>query len=294
MTHTRFRRRNRAVFAMLAALLAVQTAWACQPAAGDPPAAKTLWLEVNKLKLKTSIYESARLSSHPVLVVVLHGDLLGFRMLPRSTYHYVFADEATRRIEDVVVAAVLRPGYRDHSGERSEGQQGLATGDNYTQEVVDAVAGVVEQLKARFHPAHTVLAGHSGGAAITGDLLGRLPSAVDGALLASCPCDLIAWRTHMMQLQNNNPIWSAPIRGLSPQELAGNVSPSVRVAVVVGANDEVAPPAMSSEYAQILKKRVSDVTLTIAPGLGHEILLEPVTYEALKSLVENLRKNGKV
>ena len=294
MTHTGFRRRHRAVFVMLPVLLGLHTTCVFgQSAAEDPPAAKTLWLEANKLKLKTSIYESARLSSHPVLVVVLHGDLLGVRNVPPTTYHYVFADEAARRIEDVVVAAVLRPGYRDHSGERSEGEQGLATGDNYTPEVVDAVAGVVEQLKAKFHPAHTVLAGHSGGAAITGDLLGRLPSVVDGALLASCPCDLIAWRKYMMRLQNNNPIWSAPIRGLSPQELASSVSPSVRVAVLAGANDDVAPPAMSREYAQILKKRVSDVTLTIAPGLGHEILLEPVTYEALKSLVESLRTNGR-
>src|SRR5687768_13307198 len=231
VTPTFFRRRNRATFAMAAALLALFAPWVFgQPAADDPPAAKTLWLEGNKLKLKTSIYESSKLSRHPVLVVVLHGDLLGLRMLPATTYHYVFADEATRRIEDVVVAAVLRPGYRDRSGERSDGEQGLATGDNYTPEVVDAVAVVVEQLKARFPPAYTVLAGHSGGAAITGDLLGRLPSAVDGALLASCPCDLVAWRKHMMRQQDNNPIWSTPIRGLSPKELAGNVSPSVRVA----------------------------------------------------------------
>jgi pimeloyl-ACP methyl ester carboxylesterase len=278
---------------MAAALLALLTPWGVgQSPSGDPPAAKTLWLDGNGLKLKTSIYESAKLSSHPVLVVVLHGDLLGFRMVPSTTYHYVFADEATRKIEDVVVAAVLRPGYRDHSGERSDGDQGLATGDNYTPEVVDAVAGVIEQLKARFHPAHTVLAGHSGGAAITGDLLGRAPSAVDGALLVSCPCDLVAWRKHMMRLQGNNPIWSAPIRGLSPQELAGKVSPSVHVAVLVGAKDDLAPPAMSRNYSEVLKKHVPFVTLTIAPGLGHEILLEPVTYKALKSLVESLRHTG--
>ena len=96
----------------------------------------------------------------------------------------------------------------------------------------------------------------------------------------------------MMRQQNNNPIWSAPNRGLSPQDLAGNVSPSARVAVLVGADDNVAPPAMSRQYVETLKKRASDVTLTVAPGLGHEILLEPVTYEALKSLVESLRKNG--
>ena len=259
MRYDWFRRRIRPAFVTAAVLFtSLPPALFGQPTTGDPPAAKTLWLEGNKLKLKTTIYESAKLTSHPVLVVVLHGDLLGFRMVPPTTYHYVFANEAARKMEDVVVAAVLRPGYRDHSGERSDGQQGLATGDNYTPEVVDAVAGVIELLKARFQPAHTVLTGHSGGAAITGDLLARWPSTVDGALVASCPCDLVAWRKYMMRLQNNNPIWSKPISGLSPQELATKVSPSVHVAVLVGEEDDVAPASMRA-YAETLKKRVHDL-----------------------------------
>ena len=277
--------------AIVAALLLPMAPCVSAPSVGDPPAAMTLWLEGNGLKLKTSIYESPRLSSHPVLVVVLHGDLLGVRNVPPTTYHYVFADEAARRIEDVVVAAVLRPGYRDHSKERSDGNMGMATGDNYTPEVVDAVAGIIEQLKERFHPSHTVLAGHSGGAAITGDLLGRRPSTVDGALLVSCPCDLVAWREHMKKMQPKNSIWSKPIHALSPQELAPKVSPAVHVAVLVGANDDVAPPAMSRDYAETLKLRVSNVTLTVAPEFGHEILLEPVAYETLTSLVESLRRS---
>ena len=277
---------------VLAALLLSMAPCVAAPS-GDPPAAQTLWLAVNGAKLKTSIYESARLSSHPVLVVVLHGDLLGVWNVPPTTYHYVFADEATRKIEDVVVAAVLRPGYRDHSGERSDGNMGLATGDNYTPEVVDAVAGVIEQLKAQFHPSYTVLAGHSGGAAITGDLLGRRPAAVDGALLVSCPCDLAAWRKHMMKLQPNNPDWSEPIHALSPQELVPEVSATVHVSVLVGAEDDVAPPSMSSSYAEGLKKHVDDVTLTVAPELGHELLLEPITYESLANLVERLRRAGR-
>ena len=46
-------------------------------------------------------------------------------------------------------------------------------------------------------------------------------------------------RKYMMQFRNNNPIGSAPTRGLSPEELVGNVSPSVHVAVFVGAKDDV-------------------------------------------------------
>jgi hypothetical protein len=120
-------------FAPLATILTAQPA-------GDPPAAETLWLEGNKIKLKTTIYKSSKLNAHLTLIVVLHGDLLGFRELPASTYHYVFADEVTRKLGDVVAAAVLRPGYRDHSGERSEGELGRAIGDNYTADRVDAIA----------------------------------------------------------------------------------------------------------------------------------------------------------
>jgi hypothetical protein len=60
----------------------------------------------------------------------------------------------------------------------------------------------------------------------------------------------------------------------------------------VGAQDDVAPPSMSSNYAETLKRHVNYVTLTIAPGLGHDILLEPVMYTALKGLVESLRRTA--
>jgi pimeloyl-ACP methyl ester carboxylesterase len=110
------------------------------------------------------------------------------------------------------------------SGERSEGEIGRAIGDNYTADRVDAVAGIIEQLKTKFHPAHTVLVGHSGGAAITGNLWGRHPSAVDGALLVSCDCDVTAWRKHMEQLQPTNPAWTRPIAILSPRDVADGVS----------------------------------------------------------------------
>jgi len=126
------------------------------------PVGETMWVKANGLRLKTDIHRSPRLSSHPILVVVLHGDLLGVRSIPSTTYHYVFAQHASAKMDDLVAVAVLRPGYRDASGEHSDGEQWLTTGDNYTPEVVDAVAQAIDQLKAKFHPSHTVLAGHSG------------------------------------------------------------------------------------------------------------------------------------
>lgn len=249
---------------------------------------EVMWIKAKGLRLKTSIFRSAKLSDHPVLVVVLHGDLLGVWSIPKSTYHYAFARQAAMKMDNLIVAAILRPGYRDSTGQQSEGDRGEATGDNYTSEVVDAIAQAMDQLKKTFHPAHTVLAGHSGGAAITGDILGRWPGAADAALMVSCPCDLAAWRHHMQQVQNGNAIWSVPVHSLSPLDLADKVSPSVRVRLVVGGNDPLAPPAMSQGYADRLRNRGDDVSVTVLPGLEHEILLEPATLGALTALVKGL------
>lgn len=273
--------------AMVSALLfCCMSSWAVrQPYQGSAsPTGDTLWLEANGLRLKTKIYPSARLSSHPVLIVVLHGDL------PRPSYHYEFAHEAAVKMDDVVIAALLRPGYVDDTGDRSGGEQGLTTGDNYTPEVVDAVAQAVDLLKSKFHPVRTVLAGHSGGAAITGNVLGRWPSEVDAAFMVSCPCDLVAWRKHMLQMQND-PIWLIPVKSLSPIDLASKVPRSVRVRLLVGSEDPVASAELSQHYAEVLRKHGDDVTLTIAPGLKHNILLEPVAFDGLGTLVETLKKD---
>ena len=110
-----------------------------------------------------------------------------------------------------------------------------------------------------------------------------------GALLVSCDCDVAGWRKHMLQMQPKNPVWSAPIDILSPLDLAGAVLPSIHVALLTGAADNIVPPSICSGYVEALRKRVHNVTLTIAPGLGHDMLLEPVTYDALKTLVQSLK-----
>jgi len=244
-----------------------------------PPSGETVWLQANGLRIKSVIYRSPKLTAHPVLVLVLHGDL------PRPTYHYEFSRQAVMKIDNALVAALLRPGYTDGLGDRSEGEMGMTTGDNYTPAVVDTVADAVKQLKQEFHPARTVLAGHSGGAAITADLLGRWPDVVNAALLVSCPCDVPAWRRHMLAMQAD-PIWLVPVTSLSPLDLASKVSHSVRVRMLAGGDDPVAPPELSKRYAEALRKQGDDITLTVLPRLKHNILLEPAVLDALKTLVD--------
>jgi alpha-beta hydrolase superfamily lysophospholipase len=166
-----------------------QTAPAAQEATATP--GTTIWVTTTQ-RLKTKVYESAGLSASPTLVVVVHGDspFLG------PTYQYWFAQAAAVAIPDAVVAAMLRPGY-DDGEERSDGMRGETTGDNYTPEVLDAVATAILELKARYGPRRVVLVGHSGGSAIVGSLIGRREGMADAVLLVSCVCDLEVWRKHM-------------------------------------------------------------------------------------------------
>lgn len=240
-----------------------------------------LWLTANGQRIKSMIYRSVgpRQSNQPVLLVVLHGDL------PSPSYHYEFSRRAAAGMDNVVVAALLRPAYTDGTGDRSDGEMGLTTGDNYTAAVVDTVAEIIRQLKQKFHPMRTIIIGHSGGAAISADLLARWPALVNAAMLVSCPCDVAAWRKHMLEVQKD-PIWLTPVKSLSPIDLAGKVPRTVRVRMLVGGDDPVAPPELSQRYAEALRRQGGDVSLTIVPGLKHNILLEPVVLEALKALVQ--------
>ena len=93
----------------------------------------------------------------------------------------------------------------------------------------------------------------------------------------------------MQETQGRNPIWSAPVRSLSPIDLIGKVLPAVRVRLLVGDRDAVTPAAISERYADALRAIGGDVTLDIEAGLEHDILLEPVTLKALANLVATFR-----
>jgi predicted esterase len=190
---------------------------------------------------------------------------------------------AAAAIPDVVAAAVLRPGYSDGT-DRSDGMRGETTGDNYTPEVIDAVATAIGQLTARYHPRRTILVGHSGGSAIAADLLGSKGAVADAALLVSCPCDLAAWRKHMQSVKGGA-IWDRPVRSLSPIAVVDRIPAPVRMSLLVGGDDPVTPPALTQAYAEALRNHGAKIDLTVAPGLTHNILLEPVTIERLKDLV---------
>lgn len=255
---------------------------------GNSPAGETVWVTGNGLRLKTRVYRNARLSDHPVLLIVLHGD----SPFHAPSYQYIFARKAAAQIDNLVAAAILRPGYTDDTGDTSAGERGETTGDNYTPQVVDAIADATRQLKAKYAASHMIVAGHSGGAAIAGDLIGRDPGLADGALLVSCPCDVPAFRKHMAKKQMN-PMWLGPVESLSPLALIPEVPAATHVRLLVGTEDDVTPPALTGEYAAGLRARGVDVRVMEVPGEVHDMFLDPVVFEQLSELAGLLEGSGK-
>jgi pimeloyl-ACP methyl ester carboxylesterase len=194
-----------------AGVSALLLALACSSVPAHAPATTLVWVQGRPYRLKTSVYRGSWLSPHPVLVIVLHGDA----PFNKPDYQDTFAAKVAAANSDVIVAAILRPGYTDPQGNTSEGERGQATGDNYSARNVDALAAAISELRQRFQARRLVVVGHSGGAAITANILGRHPALIDGALLVSCPCDVERWRKHMLQ-KTGFAGFQGPIATLSP------------------------------------------------------------------------------
>ena len=241
---------------------------------------KAQWIDVPEGRLKAQVYPTTPLSGRPTLVIALHDDLFN----PTPSYQYAFAQALTEgfdapampdrvrarlgthpNVANVVAAGLLRPGYTDNVGDRSDGKRGEARGDNYTAEVTDAVATAVRALKRQFMARRVVLAGHSGGATIAAIMLGRHPHLADAALLVGCGC--------------------GTTQSLQPLDVTPRVRPDVTVRLLVGEDDDVTPPDLSRRYANVLAKRGVDAQATVLPGLGHNIMFtQPVFAEIARLL----------
>jgi dienelactone hydrolase len=231
-----------------------------------------VWIDTPRGRLKTRVYESAGLEAHPVLVVLVHGDIPD----PRQGL-YEFAQGIAHSSHNVVAAGVPRPGYQDAQADMSCGKMGYAIGDNYTAEVVDDIDTAILALQAQYHAGPVVLAGHCGGGAIAADLIGRHPGDVSAVLLLACGCDP---REFMTRWTREHPLLpkNLPNPSLLPLDLAPQVSRSIHVRMIIGDQDDVTGLPASQAYAHALEAQGVDVKLTVVGGFGHnDILRAPAT-----------------
>ena len=260
------------------------------------------WIDVPQGKLKTKIYGAGSHSDNPVLVVMIHGD--GGRGAHRPALQYAIAqmiaegfdkpeipEEFRRslgpplRFDDVVAAGLLRPGYTDTEGDRSDGRLGKRTGDNYTPKVTEAVATAVKTLKKDLNARAVILMGHSGGATISANILALYPDTAEAALLVACGCDMAVIRARFYD-RTGNAAWKAPTDSLDPITTADKVPTIKKVRLVAGETDEIVHPEDIRRYADALAAKGVDVTMVVEPGHGHKsVFFTPVVFNTLDELV---------
>lgn len=208
------------------------------------------------------------------LIVFIHGD--GSSGGP-SDVLYARAEHFASK--GVISVGLIRPGYFDSAGNRSTGTSNRVEGDGYGRSIIDAVAAAVKALKDFYNAEHVVLVGHSGGAAISGVILGRYPDLADGAVLAACPCNVPKWRI-MKRGQYN---WTA---SLSPHAYADDVAKATKVIAVTGDNDSNTRPVIAAEYIELLKRNGIDATFFEAPSRDHNsVTWSNEFFDAIKTVL---------
>jgi len=70
--------------------------------------------------------------------------------------------------------------------------------------------------------------------------------------------------------------------------LVDRVPASAKVWLLAGSDDQITPSALTLAYAEALRSRNVAVNVTMAPGLGHNILLEPIAMERLKEVASRI------
>ena len=175
------------------------------------------------------------------LLILLHGDVS--RGGP-SDYHYRIAQEIVTNHPAVIAIAVLRPGYFDSDGKRSDGNDN-GRRDHYTATNIDSMAAAIRALRDNYRPSRIILVGHSGGSAFSGVILGRHPATVDGAILTSCPCDVRRWRS-----AGGGRDWRD---SLSPSSFIDKVPQTARVIVLTGSKDSNTGPSLGRASAEPMR-----------------------------------------
>ena len=230
---------------------------------------------------KIRTYRSADVSDKPILVVALHGD----SPFNNPGYQYRFAKLVANKNSNVISVGMLRPGYTDPLGRTSDGVKGDAIGDNFDKKRVNQIAKAIIELKKLYSPSKVILAGHSGGAAITANLISLFPLLIDHAFIVSCPCDVNAWREGMFSL-TKKPIFRGDIETLSPIDLVEHLSEKTIISIFVGKDDKVARPILSKKYKTAATKEGLKVTLEVIDG-QHDIFLGSDIINAITEIVSD-------
>ena len=177
---------------------------------------------------------------------------------------------------------MARPGYT-LDGRTSSG---VATRDQarfyrYGSEEIDSIAAAVAALKKHHRAERVVMVGHSGGAVISGVMLGRTAPLVDAAILVACPCDVARWR----HLNDYRPLVNAE----SPVDYLRAVPKTAKIYAVTGECDRNTWPVLAEDYVEKARGMGLDATFFLVERAGHGFSrldrdeLDEALWKAIKS-----------
>lgn len=194
------------------------------------------------------------------LIIFIHGD--GYRRDPSdygpSDYMHRIAQQFGEK--GVVAVGLIRPGYYDSKENHSTGNS-YREGDNYRPDVIATVAAAVKVLKNHYKAEYVVLAGHSGGSAISGVIIGKYPGLVNAAVLGACPCNVPDWR-----FRRGRKNWRF---SLSPHDFIGGIDKKTTIFAVTGGNDGNTESVLARDYVASLRSAGIDATYIEVPEVGH-------------------------
>ena len=180
---------------------------------------------------------------------------------------------------ETVKVAILRPGYFDRAGGKSTGND-CGRRDCYTVTNLDEMTAAVQSLKNHYKPSKTILIGHSGGAAISGVMIGRTPGIAEGAILLACPCNISQWRF----MQNR----SGSYNSLSPSDFIKNIPKTTKVFAITGASDSNTQDVLAKDYVKSLTDLNISAQYKSLPNVDHNKVNEIyVIEEALNELLKS-------
>lgn len=185
-------------------------------------------------------------NANPILIVFIHGD-----GIPGGGPSDYLKFQATKFVaKNIVPVVLIRPGYYDSYNHYSTGESYAFAADgfpndSYRPHTVATIADAVKKLKTFYHASCTILVGHSGGAMMSGIILGKYPHLANGAVLASVVGDVHQWA-------KSHKFGSYP-HSLSPNNFVNTIPHHDFVYIISGTEDKNTYPNMAEDYYKKLK-----------------------------------------
>ena len=225
------------------------------------------------------LFNDAALGPKHPLVVFIHGDSGAIK---REGWYWGSYEEQLSELkeEKLNVIAIARPGYSLPNGPTT-GIYGPYNRDSYTVAVIDGLAAALHALRAHYKPSKLVLLGHSGGAMISGILLGRHPGVADGAVLVGWACDTAEWREWRNATAGKSGAWD---NSLSALDYIGKVPVNTKIVALTGKDDKNTIPRFGKMCTDELSARGVPARFELLEGLGHNAAM--LAYAVTKAVLE--------